>query len=81
MEKYIDDDNGDQVEILRRASITIRFLEINERVSPQPTTRFDGTMSDKNSLSNRYGSFGMIKNLSLTGSIFIYMNCLHGIIS
>lgn len=34
MEKYIDDDNGDQVEILRRASITIRFLEINERVSP-----------------------------------------------
>uniref|UniRef100_A0A1I7VWZ1 Rod_C domain-containing protein n=1 Tax=Loa loa TaxID=7209 RepID=A0A1I7VWZ1_LOALO len=34
MEKYIDDDNGDQIEILRRASITIRFLEINERVSP-----------------------------------------------
>ncbi|CAG9536857.1 unnamed protein product [Cercopithifilaria johnstoni] len=34
MEKYIDDDNSDQVEILRRASITIRFLEINERVNP-----------------------------------------------
>uniref|UniRef100_A0A1I8F0I0 Rod_C domain-containing protein n=2 Tax=Wuchereria bancrofti TaxID=6293 RepID=A0A1I8F0I0_WUCBA len=33
MAKYADDDNVDQVEILRRASITIRFLEINERVS------------------------------------------------
>ncbi|VIO94200.1 Uncharacterized protein BM_BM10082 [Brugia malayi] len=33
MTKYADDDNVDQVEILRRASITIRFLEINERVS------------------------------------------------
>uniref|UniRef100_A0A0R3RFQ3 Rod_C domain-containing protein n=1 Tax=Elaeophora elaphi TaxID=1147741 RepID=A0A0R3RFQ3_9BILA len=33
MEKYVDDDNSDQVEILRRASITIRFLEINERQS------------------------------------------------
>lgn len=34
MAKYVDDDNGDQVEILRRASITIRFLEIFERMSP-----------------------------------------------
>ncbi|VDK67389.1 unnamed protein product [Litomosoides sigmodontis] len=34
MAKYVDDDNGDQVEILRRASITIRFLEIIERISP-----------------------------------------------
>uniref|UniRef100_A0A915Q0R4 RZZ complex subunit KNTC1/ROD C-terminal domain-containing protein n=1 Tax=Setaria digitata TaxID=48799 RepID=A0A915Q0R4_9BILA len=34
MEKYIDEDNSDQVEILRRASITIRFLEVSERVNP-----------------------------------------------
>ncbi|MCP9261827.1 hypothetical protein DINM_005147 [Dirofilaria immitis] len=33
MEKHIDRDNSDQVEILRRASITIQFLEINERVN------------------------------------------------
>ncbi|KAL3994670.1 Rough deal protein C-terminal region family protein [Acanthocheilonema viteae] len=34
MEKYLDEDNSDQVEILRRASITIGFLKINERVNP-----------------------------------------------
>lgn len=33
MERHIDDDNGDQMEILRRASIIIRFLEINKRVN------------------------------------------------
>ncbi|VDO39629.1 unnamed protein product [Onchocerca flexuosa] len=33
MEKYVDDDNSDQVEILRRASIIIRFLEITERMN------------------------------------------------
>lgn len=46
MEKHIDEDNNEHEVILRRASITIRFLEVNERLSP-PTDQEIGWFQER----------------------------------